>query len=211
MQYIILKILKDCFYYIYPEQTKNPIQMKNIKLLSLALFVSLLCSCGSEPKEPTFEEKASEAIAKHLSADSVSDFQILDTLTVSTLDTLKSQVEKSKMIADSQVVRLPKSIEATKLRIEEAQKNKDEATSSLFADSYDMILEQENETLASFETTLQNAKELKEACEENLRFIETAKSKAEGDIAYLKTKVTVGDETKYFALTPKLEILKELE
>lgn len=182
--------------------------MKTInKIFILAITLNIV-SCSSEkPAIPTFEEKAGQSIANYLSVDSVSNVVILDTILKPRLDTAQSQYDKASAIIDSQLVRLPKLIEATKERINTAQKNLDEASSNLFISGYEDILNAEKKNLASFEETLTRSQKLKDENTVGRAFLNTAYKSLDGDTAYFLVEAKNGDYTQRFAVNTKLKTL----
>lgn len=183
--------------------------MKSLKTLFIIAITTLVVSCSSEsPKEPTFEDKAAQSIAAYLKIDSVSNFQILDTVSTARLDSMKLTFERVALTTDSQLVRLPKLIEDTKERLAAAQKNLDEATDRVFSVGYQSIVDGETKNLASFEETLSKVQDLKKRNDAGLEFIEKAQKKVSGDIAYFLVQAQNGEFLQRFAITSSLEVLK---
>lgn len=179
-------------------------------LLLAVLPILLVTSCGGEGKEEkkelSFEEKTINAI-EDFEGKEIGEIIKIDTFDVERSEAIVKGLRESEKDLEAQQERIPALIDSAKVRVEQAKKDKEEAS--------DMLKPFHDEIIADNEAQIQKLGEMKvkgkHIYEENKMiadFIEKALDQTESEIGYYVVNIKQNSDTTKYGLTTKFDVLR---
>lgn len=175
--------------------------MKKSYFPLIALMCAFLFSC-----EPSLEDKIKTKVAESEGVETVSKFEITDTVSVSRLEEMKQVLEESMAMFGQLNDSLPVQIARTKERIANAE-TKVETEAKFLQPFWQDIIVSEIQNLKKLEELEEKTKMNSDKIEEKMNFIHQALANTQDSVAFYITTFTIDGKEKSCSISPNLTVL----